>query len=134
MVTLTNREIIEARAALIGLAKIIWPGATALKIKRMYREVDAAYQDYEGLRTEALMRLAKRDEKGQIAADAQGNAGFETPEAAREFAAYVQSLLDAPVDCRYTLTEAEATAREVEPRLLIGLGPLLVEDSEAQGA
>jgi hypothetical protein len=130
MVTLTNREIIEARAALMGLAKIIWPGATALKIKRMWREVNTAFQDYESLRNEALERLAKRDEKGKLVTSAEGNAVFETAETAQEFAAYVRELLDAPVECRHTLTEAEATSRDVAPQLIIALGPLCVEDEE----
>ena len=130
MVTITNLEAIQAKAALEGLAQIIYPGGTALRIKRMYREIAAIVADVEALRVEALQRLGKHGDDGQLVTDDKGNVAFPTVEAAREFAAYVRSIHEATVEVRYMLTEAEATSRDVAPGLLIGLGGLLVEDTE----
>ena len=130
MVTITNREAAEARQALTGLAKIAWPGAVALKIKRMYREVNTAYTDMETLREEALARLGKKREDGQLFINEQGMVSFETIEAAREFTAYLKDLHAATVEIQHTLSEQDVVGKEVVPELLIGLGPLLEEDAE----
>ena len=130
MVQITNIEAANARRALEGLSIIVWPGQTALKIKRMYREVNTAYTDMETLRQETLERLGKKGDDGRLEPDANGNVVFETIEAAREFAEYLRELHKATVEIRHTMDEADVCNREVAPELLIGLGPLLIESDE----
>ena len=131
MVTLTNGEALQALRALHEIAERNVSVPVALKIRRLVRELETTAKDVEALRMEAVRRLGDKDKEGKMIEGANGVVPFTQPGAKAEYLRYYEELLQQPCEAHYTLALAELGKGDIASKLVIGLGPLLIEPSES---
>lgn len=93
---LTNRELIDITNALQAAAEKTYPVRVAFAIGKNLKALKAEYQDYAETKAELGKKYAKRDEKGQIVQDQQGNAAIQNGKM-QEYLEELDQLLDEKV-------------------------------------
>ncbi len=123
----TIGELYEAQAALAALADKEVPIRVALRIRRLARVVNEHVADANAERDRLIERYGQRGEDGQLVRE--GNSiRLAYP---LEFQAAHNELMatEIELDDRLVLHVADlGNNLAIEPRVLIGLGPLLEEE------
>lgn len=132
MVTLTNKQVLDALLALNGLADLKIPPKAALKVRKLHRAVQEAWEDVETIRKKMVEEYTEKDGEGKPVQGEpiNGQTTYKlTKEGESLFNAAWLDLMKAPVDLNVSpLTIADLGSTEVQAGLLIGLGPLLDEE------
>lgn len=128
MVTLTNGKAMAALAALREIAERNVAVPVAMKIRRLGRELEVTEKDVTALRKQATERHGAKDKDGQLLIGPEGVVPFATPEDRRAFVQYMTEVMEQTGEYQHTLTGADLGTEPIAPKLLMGLGALLVED------
>lgn len=130
MATLKNGELMGAVVALHDLGAERVPVKTALKIRRLLRELEPRARDVAEVRQQLLERHVKKDGKGEWVWERQNEDGTGTVKLAdpEAFNKEVTALMDETVECE-ALTVEELGNIEVRGETLYGLGDLLIEEA-----
>jgi hypothetical protein len=133
-VQLRNSEVLDAAQAVRELAQVTLPAVAALKVVRVARALEAAAGDILKVREQLLDRFTERDAEGRPV-PATGAGGEELPGHVRltdprSFGREVAELLAGATTLHAEpLRLAELGADfALAPRVLLMLGPVLVED------
>lgn len=109
---LTNRELIDITNALQAAAEKTYPVRVAFAIGKNLKVLKAEYQDYAETKAALGKKYAKRDEKGQIIQDPQGNAAIQDGKM-QEYLEELDQLLDEKVTVSFRLIDfADIESRE----------------------
>ncbi len=116
-------EALQALAAMRQLAGLKMPFGPAMAVRKMVRELDAVAQDAEAERQKLIVAHAVMGEDGKPTVEGNRYV-FADPLA---FERAYADLMAAEVEIATALTAKGMDSVEVEPSLLLALGPLLVE-------
>lgn len=122
---ITTQDAVQAVDALGELINERMPMQTAMQVRRLVRAVGPIVEDYNAERRKLIDAYARQNGSGPEV-DERGNIVFADVDA---FAAGHRELLAVEHDIDAGLN-ADALAESeiaISPRLLLGLGPLLVE-------
>jgi hypothetical protein len=137
---ITNSAVLAAIPALKELVTVHLPVRASFRVARLARQVEQAAQDVDGARTRLVEQHAKRDAEGRLEAPRdesgepiQGSVLLNDPAA---FGRELNELLDLEVELAVEPIRLGDLGEKVElaPAVLIGLGPLLVDDAAAEVA
>lgn len=121
---LSNAEILEAYAALKTVVKLHIPVRPAMRVAKLARVVEGAAQDVEAVRAKLVDKYAEKKNGKPVSAGENG-VKLEDPEG---FQAEYRELLSVETELEATpLKLGEWGDIEVEPAVLMGLGPLVTD-------
>jgi hypothetical protein len=132
MVTLTNGEVIQAEIAVRELARERVAFASAMKVRRMMRELKGLADDVRAEERKVAEPHLKHDERGELAreqgADGQEVVPFASPEDRAAYSReYAELMATEVVYDGEPLKAGELGLAEVKPEVLLALGPLLTD-------
>jgi len=131
MAKLQNSSLPTALAALRILAERKLPVRVALKVTKLTRELNIAWEDVDKVRRSLVDEYTEKDESGDpvTGQSADGQSVVKIVEdKLEEFGVAWTELLTGEVEFQTTISVSEfGDAFEVEPSILIDLGDLLVE-------
>lgn len=121
-----NGEVVEALRAVRILSEQKMPFGAAMAVRKLLRELSAVVDDVEAERLKLVQRYAVVGEDGQPVVE--GNR-YLFGEKQSEFNAGYGDLLAAEVEVSAPPLHSKGMEHvEVEPWLLVSLGPFLVEE------
>lgn len=132
MVTLTNGQVQAAVPILNRLVMLKVPFRTALKMRKVIRQINEHLAGVEAERQKLLEEYADHDEAGKVVtkktAEGLEEVQFTEPLKRQAFAAEYQALLEtAAFECE-PLTVADLERMEVTTADLLTLGELVAEE------
>lgn len=124
-----NGELLIANQALGQLANLAMPITTALKVRRMARQMGPMLEDIEAERKRLLERYAVRDADGKPRFEDEAKSRYALKP---EFYIDWQALLDADSAAEIApIMIAELGEITIQPAVLMGMGDLIVDAEPA---
>ena len=123
MMQVTTGEALQALAAVRQLSNQKMPFGPAMAVRRMVRELGQVSEDAEAERQKLIVAHGVVGEDGKPKVEGNRYVFADTAAFERAYA----DLMAAQVEVPTALTAKGMDSVEVEPSLLLALGPLLVE-------
>lgn len=131
-ITIKNSEVLGALMTLNEIAQIKLPATGALKVRKLLKSLQSNWEDVDGIRKTLIEEHAERDGDGEYVKGEAGPNGEETvkisDEKKDEFNAAWVAVLEETVEVGPVLSAADFGNAEIEPALLLGLGPVLSDE------
>jgi len=130
---ITIRDAQQATSALNAIAQRRMSFAAALRVRRLIKEIKAHLDDAEAERQKLIEQYAERDANGEMVRTNVSADGSQWQYKLTNMAAFQASyneLLETEVEVSETITVADLeSVGDIEPAVLIALGPLLVDEA-----
>lgn len=128
-VTMQNQELMVAHEALLQLAQLRVPTATAMRVRRLARVVGPTVEDVQEERRKLVRLHADLDERGEPHGDENGKIVFKSDDDREAYAAAHRELMELETTLEVQpLTASELGIKEIQAGLLIALDDLLLDD------
>ncbi|MCB0071913.1 MAG: hypothetical protein KDE20_10665 [Caldilineaceae bacterium] len=128
-VTMQNQELMVAHEALLHLAQLRVPTATAMRVRRLTRVVGPTVEDVQQERRKLVRLHADLDERGEPHGDENGKIVFKSDDDREAYAAAHRELMELETTLEVQpLTASELGVKEIQAGLLIALDDLLLDD------
>lgn len=129
-ITLRNKDIVLANEAVMALAQMWIPPATAMKVRRLARVIGPVADDIMAEKRKLARQHAKLDERGDVVGDENGKIVFKGEDDEAAFTATLTELMDVEMSLEIKPLRASELADldHIQPSLLLALGDTLEDD------
>lgn len=124
MVKISNAEVLNCLRGLNELTRVYLPVRGALKVRRIYKSLEASWEIVEDVRKQLFEKYALKDEKGNPVVE---NTSVKiAPEHEAQFQESWQHLLAEEVEVPETLSQEDfGDEIQIKPETLFTLGKLI---------